>query len=700
MEIIGFFGRFHPVILHLPIGMLVIAAILEMGNRGKGQKSMDLAITKILFWSAITALFSVIFGFCLQTEGGFEKDVLFWHRIFGILTFVFSLILYILKASGFVSTIYGIAWIITIINLILTGHLGSSLTHGSGYLLEYLPQGIRHSLGLPSTTESQDVQSNLSPANLEEALVYNDLIDPILKNKCGSCHNESKAKGDLSFHSIEALQKGGETGPVFIAGDGSKSLLSERIKLPVDHDDHMPPKGKRQLTKEEIILIDWWITQHKSFESKVKDYEKTDEVQAILNKRSKKINPVFSMDLGEINDDKIAKIYNKGIRLTRNARNNPYVEVSFSGQNDLSAASFKPLKPFAKQLISMDLSKSNVSNEMLKELQAYPNLMNLHLHNTQISDEGLLSLQSLRYLEYLNLYNTKISDKGLTSLQNLKHLTKLFVWETAVSDEGLRALQRELPELIIYTGMDPSEQFDSIQLKSPNIQADEEIFKDSLKITMRLNIRDAKIFYTIDGTLPDSTKLVYQGPFYIYKTTSLRCIAYKTAWIPSEVLSKSFVRQKYKAIGITLARQPNPRYKADGPNSLIDLKKGSVEFTDNLWLGFEGQPIEAVLDLGDTVSVTTITVGSIINNGSYLFPPRGLTAEYSLDGKRFKLAGARTSPAMTKAEVNQVVDYSLTFNPQMARYLRIKVASQMRNPRWHNAPGAPSWLFIDEILVE
>ena len=64
-------------------------------------------------------------------------------------------------------------------------------------------------------------------------------------------------------------------------------------------------------------------------------------------------------------------------------------------------------------------------------------------------------------------------------------------------------------------------------------------------------------------------------------------------------------------------------------------------------------------------------------------------------------AGAlKTSPALAKAEHNQIVEYNVSFKPQNSRYLRIKVASQMTNPRWHNAPGQPSWLFIDEILVE
>lgn len=702
MEVIGFLGRFHPVVLHLPIGMLILAAILEVGNKGKGQKSMDLAITKTLFWSTTTALISVIFGLCLQNEGGFENDILFWHRITGILTFILSLILYILKYSGLTSTIYGVFWIIMLINLLLTGHLGATLTHGSGYLLEYLPQGIRHSLGLPDITKDITKEQSVitSMAMMEEASVFDDLINPIIQNKCGSCHNETKAKGELSFHSIAALQKGGETGSVFEAGSVKNSLMMERIHLALDHDDHMPPKGKRQLTKEEIVLMEWWITEHKSFESKVKDYSKTAEVESILTKKTKKINPVYNLDLPMPKDDKIAKVNNKGIIITRNARNNPFVEGKFKTNQEIEGDDLKALKPFAKQLISLDLGGSKITDDLLKDLSQFPHLIKVQLNNTEISDAGLVHLQTLPYLESLNLYNTKVTDKGINALQGLKHMTKLYVWDTEVTDEGLRNLQRMLPELIVFTGMNLSEQFDSIQLKAPAIQADEEIFKDSLKITLRLNIKDVNIYYSLDGSEPDSIKFKYQGPFYIHKTASVRCKAVKSGWVSSEVSAKTFVRQKYKAKAVTLAQQPNPRYKAEGANSLIDLKKGSVEFTDNKWLGFQKQPVIAVIDLGDTVEVASVTIGSIINIGSYLFPPRGMTVEVSMDGKKFKLAGSKTSPALAKAEINQIIDYNVIFKPQNSRYLRVKIASQMTNPKWHNAPGQPSWLFIDEILVE
>ena len=84
-----------------------------------------------------------------------------------------------------------------------TGHLGGSLTHGEGYL-SFNPAS----------------KADLERTNdFNQALVFRDLVHPILEDKCGSCHNSSKKKGRLSFASMEALLKGGKHGEVIISGD-------------------------------------------------------------------------------------------------------------------------------------------------------------------------------------------------------------------------------------------------------------------------------------------------------------------------------------------------------------------------------------------------------------------------------------------------------------------------------------------------
>ena len=86
---------------------------------------------------------------------------------------------------------------------------------------------------------------------LEEAIVFDHVIKPILEAKCIGCHNPDKLKGKLILTDSASIHKGGKTGKLFVAGNPDKSLLIQRIHLPHENKKHMPPAGKTQLTPDE-----------------------------------------------------------------------------------------------------------------------------------------------------------------------------------------------------------------------------------------------------------------------------------------------------------------------------------------------------------------------------------------------------------------------------------------------------------------
>ena len=83
-------------------------------------------------------------------------------------------------------------------------------------------------------------------------------VKPILESRCVKCHSSSKDKGDLNLETLEVSKKGGESGPAVVPGNPAKSLLIEKVKLPADHDDIMPPKGD-PLSKKQISILEKWI---------------------------------------------------------------------------------------------------------------------------------------------------------------------------------------------------------------------------------------------------------------------------------------------------------------------------------------------------------------------------------------------------------------------------------------------------------
>ena len=89
--------------------------------------------------------------------------------------------------------------------------------------------------------------------------LYSDLVAPVLMAKCASCHGEEKQKGKLRVDSLEAILKGGSEGESVIPGKVDDSSLIQRVFLPIDDDEHMPPEDKEQLTEQETAVLAFWI---------------------------------------------------------------------------------------------------------------------------------------------------------------------------------------------------------------------------------------------------------------------------------------------------------------------------------------------------------------------------------------------------------------------------------------------------------
>jgi uncharacterized membrane protein len=206
-----FLGHFHPVVVHLPIGILLVAVILEFISRRKGLENLQPAIAPILWFGMISAIISCILGYLLSTSGEYNEDTLFWHQWMGIGVAFVSLAAWYMKKNwqgdetlkkAYLPTIYGI-----IILLTGTGHLGGNMTHGEDYLYAFTPEPFRSLAGLPPRTNAKGTLRKIE--NINEALVYQDVIAPVMEQKCWSCHNANKVKGQLRMDTPDFLKKGG-----------------------------------------------------------------------------------------------------------------------------------------------------------------------------------------------------------------------------------------------------------------------------------------------------------------------------------------------------------------------------------------------------------------------------------------------------------------------------------------------------------
>ncbi len=685
MDLLTYLGKFHPIILHLPIGFLLLAFMMELRDRWRQSEQFQAAIGFALFWGMIGAIFAAGTGYLLSLDGGYEATLLDRHQWLGFGVAGLSVILYFLQKQSIKvkNKFYFPIFSLTALLLTVTGHFGGSLTHGSDFL----------SPNAPSKSQKNAI------VDIENAAIYNDLIQPILKDKCVRCHSTSKTKGDLLMATVEGMKAGGKTGALFVKGDTEKSLMLQRIHLPIEEKEHMPPKGKQQLLSDEITLINWWIQEGANFTAKVKDVKKDDKITTILNKFMVPVDDTNDIEVDAVAESVLQKISAKGIPIFRVAENSPFVEVNLSRQKDVNKNTIKALKPVAQQLISLNLAGTDIKDSDLSQLSNFPHLQKLFLQQTNITDKGIGELNKLDYLSYLNLYETKITDESLPILSKLKRLKKLYLWQTSTTNDGIAKFVNQKPKTKVNVGV-KEDIFGDARLKAPLIISEKDLFKDSIAVELKTNFKQVNLHYTLNGSIPDSTSKLYAEPILLTKTTTLKVIAQKEGWQSSEVASKQFASVKYTPESVQLKQPPNDRYKGNGANSLIDLAKGSTTFTDGMWLGYEKQHLTATMDLGMDVNLSGVTVGALEAPGSYIFYPKGMKVSLSNDGKKYREVVATTYPTTTENKPTETTNFTEAFATQQARYVKITVQSHLVNPDWHPAPGAPCWLFIDEISLE
>ncbi|MFK7933052.1 MAG: chitobiase/beta-hexosaminidase C-terminal domain-containing protein [Saprospiraceae bacterium] len=686
MAIIEFFGRLHPLILHLPIGVLFVAFAMAWLSRKESYQNLQPAVGFALQLGAATCVLAAVSGYVLSNEGGYDEELLNYHKWLGIATAVGAIGVYVLHLNreSWGQKIYFPAFAGVLALIGGAGHFGGSLTHGSEFLMEPFQ---------PKAEERAAI------TNIDSAYVFADLVQPILQQKCVSCHNESKIKGELLLTTIEGIKKGGEKGKFFVAGNTSQSRFLQRVHLPATDKLHMPPKGKQQLTQDEIRLLEWWVAQGADFKKQVAEVEQTEEVRAVLTKFTAADNSVLALDIEPASTSALAALQQAGAKIDVILEEKPFITVQLRGKQDLDKKVMQALAEVGEQTVALDLSQTNLTDDLLSYLADFPHLQKLFLQKTAITGGSLDALKDLKYLEYLNLYGTPLTDAAVPLLSELTSLRNLFLWETNVSAASIQQLKTARPDLTINTGIDP-EVFGKAKLKPPLIVLGKEIFTDSTTVEFDLNINGIEIFYTLDGTPPDSTSTKYTGKFYVTESANIQVIASKTGWEASEPAQQGAVRARYAAQSAKLNKPPHERYKAEGGKSLIDFTKGTINFTDSEWLGYEGEHFTATLDMGETVSVSNVSVSALEATGSYIFFPKQVNISVSKDGKSFTSVVKEVIPTTAGPEPPLLKQFVLPFEEQKARYVRVEVKSNLKNPKWHQAPGANCWVFVDEILVD
>ncbi|PZX55644.1 c-type cytochrome domain-containing protein [Algoriphagus chordae] len=430
--ILPLFGRFHPILVHLPIGFLVFGVILIFWSRKNITTYLPI-LSLSFFLGGLFAALASISGFLQYKNEGYSWDTVKIHLILGIITAILSLLIwYRMKYSVANPKALKLQGLGLLVILTTTGHLGGNITHGDDYFTEVLPPDLQAFLG----GESGIAKPLELPANnWEEVEFYTGAIQPILDQNCKSCHNPKKLKGELDLTSFKGIHKGGEDGAILENGNPEKSSLYSRLVLSEDDDDHMPPKDKRQPRKEEIELIKAWIESGSSEKSKLGDAAiNVSMVEPFFKKDEKPFYPVVEVE--KLPQDSISKLRELGFFAEIIKKDSPFLKVSCINFPAFSDADWSLLLSAKEQIVYLDLTGTAVTDSILAQIATLPSLTVLKLNQTAIEGADLGKLVENKNLKLLYFNDTNVSFDKLGALDGHPTLEKVFAFETPAADSG------------------------------------------------------------------------------------------------------------------------------------------------------------------------------------------------------------------------------------------------------------------------
>jgi len=415
-------GSFHPLLVHLPIGLLLGAVCLELWSAWRTRADLHAASGALVSLGAVAAVAAAGCGLLLAASGGYEEVLLERHERLGIATAglaVFCAVLHrwsLRRNQQRRAAVFRLALAACTGALLAAAHFGGMITHGSATPFAQLAAALR---------DPPPPQAPADTAAATAESIFTQSVAPILQEHCQECHGEQKQKSGLRLDSRAAALAGGDSGtPAVVPGDAMASRLVAAITLPSDNKRAMPPAGKGRLQPDQVLAIVEWINRGAAWPDTDRPDVPPPDAEAIEHLRR------------------------SGFQLSLLALDHPLLRVDVVPRGVRLAE----LAPVARQVAWLDLSGFQLEKGDMQWLAKMSHLSRLELQNSNVSDADLGQLAGLERLVFLNLYGTAVGDAGIEQLSALRSLQRLYLWQTRVTEAGLKRLRAALPAAYIASG--------------------------------------------------------------------------------------------------------------------------------------------------------------------------------------------------------------------------------------------------------
>ena len=420
-----FLGRFHPLAVHLPIGLLLLVPLLELA--GRRRSALRDAASFLMLLSVPACFGTVVLGYLLAYGGGQTGAVVTRHMWSGIaLTILVGLCAKVrsssLPADNIGARRFAYPALLGAILLVMSyaAHQGGTITHGDTYLTEYLPAIVKRMFSIPT--------AHAATAAPPDSF-YARQVHPVLDAKCAGCHGPAKVKGGLRVDSYQALLKGGHNGPAVVAHKPADSLLLQRVSLAHTDEKFMPADGKPPLRREEVALLTAWIADGASLTA-------TSATGIAVHEVEPNFPPVS--DYTAVFKELQSVAQSQGVTVVPVSIHpaDGLILNTVDAPQAFNTASLAAYEKFSPYIVELELARTSVDDGAFALLATFPHLRVLHLEGTRITGDGLSQLTRLPELSYLNLGDTQVSKSAVKPLAAMKQLRHLYLYNSPAAPNG------------------------------------------------------------------------------------------------------------------------------------------------------------------------------------------------------------------------------------------------------------------------
>jgi len=443
-----FVGRLHPLVLHFPIVLSLLALLIEIFRHFLFRAVSPLATEIVLGAAALSSWVTIGAGYFLYASGEYAGEIIMQHFWAGILAGMgHSVSLAVLLYYHTTQRLYVVfvsALLLTNLCVAYASHLGGSVTHGSEYLVEYL-----------NMMRAEDRENARTDSEL---LMYADVVAPVLEARCVSCHNSQRAKGGLAMDGYAELFGAGDSNlPAIVRGSLAKSEAITRMHLPTDHDEHMPPAGKSPVTDDELTLLTYWISQGASDTARVWPARGNDTLRASLERLLPELRK-YQLRAAANREREASALVSLtelsptlGLHVERDSLSeaNRLRLITAVPPKPVTSEIFRELAPYYPFFSQVSLVSSGVEDDQLYYLAQMVNVHTLLLQKNAIDGSGLVYLAGMPHLEVLNLSYSRVDDRHALELLKFPELKKVYLYRTNVSPDVIKAIKRYRPGLEI-----------------------------------------------------------------------------------------------------------------------------------------------------------------------------------------------------------------------------------------------------------